>query len=460
MKPSVEIKPDVKPQDNGVDRPSQTFQNKGAQRLRAVVTKLDQQIAFLRSKLPKDYQLMLRPAGGALKHPFLTPGSDQYADVLWDWDSWLSDVAMRQILLELGDADKAEEAVAHEKGCVLNFLEVARSRPHPDGWIPILVRREGYDEPKDVYAKNMHKPCLAQHAAFLVKNLGGDAEWLREYAYPLQTFVNNYRNHHRHDCGLYFWQDDAGIGVDNDPCTFGRPPRSSGSILLNCFMYKELLALVYVLNQLNLDEVAAQYLSDAQALRAAIQEYCWDERDGFFYSVDLNLVPVQRGSWGLHAGQMRDWPCLIQRIGVWSGFLSLWAGIATPEQALRIVRDHYGNRKTFGAPYGVRTLSKLEKMYNVRASGNPSSWLGPIWGVSNYLTFRGLVRYGFKDEARELAGKTIRLFARDLERFGALHEYYQPENGEPILNRGFQNWNYLVLNMAAWLEEQPFVEEF
>jgi hypothetical protein len=38
---------------------------------------------------------------------------------------------------------------------------------------------------------------------------------------------------------------------------------------------------------------------------------------------------------------------------------------------------------------------------------------------------------------------------RAVERFGALHEYYQPETGEPILNRGFQSWNYLVMNMAA-----------
>jgi hypothetical protein len=81
-------------------------------------------------------------------------------------------------------------------------------------------------------------------------------------------------------------------------------------------------------------------------------------------------------------------------------------------------------------------------------------------GIVNYMTFRGLVKYGFDSDARSLAENTITLFGRDLERFGALHEYYQPENGEPILNRGFQNWNFLVLNMIAWLEERPVVTEF
>jgi putative isomerase len=138
----------------------------------------------------------------------------------------------------------------------------------------------------------------------------------------------------------------------------------------------------------------------------------------------------------------------------------MWAGIATAEQAQKMVSQHYKNRTTFHAPYGIRTLSKMEKMYNLKASGNPSSWLGPIWGVSNYLVFRAVLKYGFMAEARELAEKTIVLFGRDFERFGSLHEYYQPDNGEPILNKGFQNWNYLVLNMISWLEDKPAIWEF
>jgi putative isomerase len=282
---------------------------------------------------------------------------------------------------------------------------------------------------------------------------------LREGFFPLQAFINNYRNHHRHSCGLYFWQNDFAIGVDNDPCTYYRPARSSGSIFLNCLMFKELEAMAYLCDCLNLDEVARHHRDDAAKLKDAIREHCWDERDGFFYSVDLNLLPIDH-THTLHSGQVRDWDCLIQRIGVWSGFLALWAGLATPEQAQRVVNEHYLNPRTFNAPFGVRTLSKMEKMYNVRGSGNPSSWLGPVWGISNYMVFRGLVNYGFVDQARELTEKTIRLFGRDFERFGALHEYYQPENGEPILNRGFQNWNFLVLNMIQWIEQGDPVTEF
>ena len=412
----------------------------------------------IREYLGRDFTGMFREAGGAFRYPFLTPGSRQYDDVLWDWDSWLSDVALRQILLDAGDASMEERAVRYERGCVLNYLEWCGM----DGWIPPFVRR-GDDvealKPKEKHRTNMHKPVLAQHAAFLVRQAGGDAGWLRDRFYYLQSFVHSYRSHSRHTCGLYYWQDDYAIGVDNDPCTFFRPAASSGSIFLNCLMYRELLAMVYLCHCLDLDEVGAEYQRDADALLAAVRENCWDERDGFYYSVDLNLRPVDHDDW-LHEGMPRSWPCLIQRIGVWSGFLAMWAGIATPEQAGRMVREHYRNPATFHAKYGVRTLSRMEKMYSLRATGNPSNWLGPVWGVSNYLTFRGLVRYGFRSDAAELARQTIRLFGRDLERFGVLHENYQPDNGEPLLNPGFQNWNYLVLAMMDWLDNRPVAAEF
>ncbi|NDJ76071.1 MAG: glycoside hydrolase family 37 [Chloroflexi bacterium] len=416
-------------------------------------------IDVIRQHLVRDYEQMYAAAGGALEYPYLVPGSAQYIDQLWDWDSWLMNVALRQILLEAGDAAASDAAKPYERGCVLNFLN--GSSWH--GYVPIVLGRKPHQMPENIYETNMHKPCLAQHAAFLARQ-HGDVEWLREAFYGIQAFLNNYRSHHRHSCGLYFWQNDRAIGEDNNPCVFDRPPRSTAAVYLNSLMYRELLAAAYLAEELNLPDTVQSLQRDADDVKAAIQEHCWDEWLGFYYSVDLNLtrppLNVEAHGMGPHCGLSRDWPGLIQRIGVWSGFLPMWAGIATPEQAQRMVDEHYWNEQTFNCAAGIRTLSRMEKMFTVRASGNPSPWLGPVWAISNYLVFRGLVRYGFSEAAQDLCVKTIRLFGRDLERFGALHECYEPENGEPMLNRGFQNWNYLVLNMAAWLQGQPVVEEF
>ena len=423
--------------------------------------KLDEYKQLIAEHTAKDFKKVYREAGKALPYPFLTPGTIAYSDVLWDWDSWLFNIALRQLLTNRNDREEQEEAMAYERGCVLNFL----SYSGPDGWCPIVIERDPEHtfskKPDNIFKANMHKPVLAQHAAFLTQINGDDAEWLRDKFANLQFFIQGYktRYYHKLTC-FYFWQNDIMIGVDNDPCTYYRPDRSSASIFLNCLMYKELKAMSYLAERLDLNEIKADYDRDAQRLYDAIQEHCWDERDGFFYSVDLNLKPVNDQEWDYHIGAQRHWDCLIQRIGVWSGFLAMWAGVATPEQAERMVKEHALNERTFCSPYGVRTLSKMEKMYNVKASSNPSSWLGPIWGISNYMTWRGLVDYGFEEEARDLAEKTIILFGRDYERTGTLHEYYQPENGEPIINPGFQNWNYLVLNMIAWLDGDKTIREF
>ena len=58
----------------------------------------------------------------------------------------------------------------------------------------------------------------------------------------------------------------------------------------------------------------------------------------------------------LHAGgQPRQYDCLIQRFSLWSGFMTLWAGIATPQQAQEIVARQYLDTTLFCCPAGVRS---------------------------------------------------------------------------------------------------------
>ena len=387
----------------------------------------------------ENYRKMFRDADGILRHPFIVPGSC-YDNCLWDWDSWLTNIALRQFV--------TEDISEYEKGCVLNFLEHMDERGRipivilPDRTMPELTRQTD---------TNVHKPCLAQHAAFIVRQTG-DAEWLRPYFDRLLRFLQYYEENCRHRSGLYFWIDDFAIGVDNDPCTFYRPKRSSASIFLNCLMYKELQAACFLGETLGVD--MSHYRQEVEALKIAVRTHCYDEKDGFYYSVDLNLLPIDKSA-PLHSGAPRHWDCLIQRIGCWSGFLALWSGIATNEQAERMVRENLLDKNAFWAPFGVRTLSRYEKMYAVIPSGNPSCWLGPIWGISNYMVFRGLLRYGYEKEAAELADKTIAMLDADIRDCGQMHEYYDPETGKPVINPGFQNWNLLAINMGAWLHGEP-----
>ena len=399
-------------------------------------------IELVENYILSEYERILREPMGQLSNPFIVPGAS-YSYQMWDWDSWLMDIALVEIA-----KDKKKDISIYEKGCILNFLEHADE----DGRIPINVKANEasiFDLVPGVEV-NIHKPCLAQHALFVSEKYGKDAEWIREGFPGIKKFIGWYESNCKHEeSGLYYWIDDFAIGIDNDPCVFYRPNKSTAAIFLNCLMYSELMATSKLCEMLG-DGDKKVYAEKAEALKVAIQTQCWDERDGFYYSADVLLTPIDPNRW-LHSGCPRHWQTLPMRIGVWSGFLTMWNGIATKEQAKRMVEEHYLNKKTFYAKYGVRSLSKAEKMYRVVKSGNPSCWLGPIWGNVNYMVFQGLLRYGYIELARELAEKTVTLFGKDIEECGDMHEYYDPDSGEPINNKGFQSWNLLAYNMCQWL---------
>jgi putative isomerase len=65
----------------------------------------------------------------------------------------------------------------------------------------------------------------------------------------------------------------------------------------------------------------------------------------------------------------------------------------------------------------------------------------------NYFVWKGLKTYGFESEAADLADKTVRLLASDLDKSGTLNEYYDPETGAPLSHKGYMDWNLLVTEM-------------
>lgn len=420
---------------------------------------LERRTRLLEEHIRTNCEQMVREPSGQLTHPYTVPSSPDspyYSTALWDWDSWATSIALGQVE---ADTDRLGHFAEYERGSILNFLE----HTDEDGVMPIQLTPDRtllHGDPTRAggFAENMHKPVLAQHAALLVQRLR-DAEWVRPHLGTIGRFVDRYLESHVDAAtGLAYWQSDFAVGVDNDPSVYYRPAKSTASIYLNSLLYRELLAFGYLLEELDDLPEATRRRRQARDLADAVTEHLWDERDGTFYSADLNLRPIDPEDW-LHRGAPRAWSSLLLRVDNWSSFLPLWAGLASREQAERMV-ERLRDERTFNAAYGVRTLSRLEKMYDLRASNNPSNWLGPIWGVSNYLVFRGLVKYGFEEDAIELAEKTVELFGRDLETSGSLHEFYHPDNGEPIMTKGFQNWNFTVLNMIAWLEDRLTLSEF
>ncbi len=388
---------------------------------------------------------ILRPAKGYLNHPYLVPGG-LYADELWDWDSfWLA-----KGLFALSDAldqETRESVLRHAMGSWKNFME--NQAPH--GAVPIMVKSDNPDFfgcTKKGLEKNQAKPIFGQFAHDIAK-ASGDYSWIEPFFDSLLSFYACWRRQYGTPCGLLVWGSDVAIGVDSDPTTYGRPEFSSANLMLNCLYYQDLLAAAEIAEALHRDADGALLKEEAHLLRSAIQSECWDEEDGFFYTVDIQCND-HRDYYlaGLNKGMDFAWKSLPLKVKMFTGFLPMWCGIATEHQAETLVMRHLRNETEFQAPWGVPSLAKKERMYAPGTdSANPSNWLGPIWIVANYMIYEGLQRYGYKADAHSLADKVTSLLEIDLSNTGTLHECYHPETGEPNFNEGFLSWNVLTVLM-------------
>lgn len=412
---------------------------------------MDKQEERIKSYLIDKSFSMLNNPQGCLKYPYVHPGA-VYTGSLWDWDSYWSTYALFDILELNGDSasyqKKRDQIIKHGKGSVLNFLD----HQLEDGFTPILIDNSPKFAgilirlKKSGESVNQHKPFLCQFA-YKVSSYCGEYDWFDKE--KLIMYLNYYEVHqYDKKSGLFIWEDDVMIGIDNNPTVFGRSNRSTADIYLNCFIYKEYVTMKQLLTALN-DSRKDAYDLKANNLKDAIQNELYDKRDGIFYSADIDLKT--RRTEHFHHGLGVFWNSNPIRIRFWGCFLPMMCGISTPEQNERMVKEHYLN-SNFLTEYGIRTLSKDEKMYCLEASTNPSNWLGPIWTIATYCVFEGLIKNGYSDLAKELKDKTVRLLSSDIENSGNMSECYIPETGEPILANGFLSWNCLVASMIRELQ--------
>jgi hypothetical protein len=106
-----------------------------------------------------------------------------------------------------------------------------------------------------------------------------------------------------------------------------------------------------------------------------------------------------------------------------AAFAPLYARLASPEQAARLVNEHYNNPAEYApaddSKYRVPSTAKNEPDYAPRRY-----WCGPVWMMTNWLTIHGLRRNGFQTEGNELLAQSLRILETE-----GLREYYDPRDG-------------------------------
>lgn len=393
---------------------------------------------------------LLRPPDGILAHPSISatlPGA-AYSTQLWDWDTLWTARGLFRLANLTEDHDLHQQVCVHAQGSLSNFLD----HQSDEGRLPIMLSTKNPDffsslKVATPNSNNQAKPIFGQLALLIADQLN-EVEWLEPRFDQLLRFYDSWILGNESSVGLLVWGNDVAIAVDNDPTTFGRPFFSSAGLILNCLYYRDLGAAAELARRLRRPKEQQLLEERAQKLASNIQKFCWDPRDRFYYTVDVQCVDHRAELIpNVPRGMPMSWQCLPLRIQMFSGFLPLWCGLATAEQARDLVKLHYLNDASFHGAWGVRSLSAQETMYSLARSGNPSNWLGPVWIIANYFVWAGLRGYGFHVEADALATKTGQLLSMDLEKNGSLNEYYHPDTGAALSHAGFMDWNMLALEM-------------
>jgi hypothetical protein len=136
-----------------------------------------------------------------------------------------------------------------------------------------------------------------------------------------------------------------------------------------------------------------------------------------------------------------------------SGFLPLFGGAASPDQALHIYE--YLNSRSFCALHQGNCFTIPS--YDTQKEGfrRENYWRGPVWININWMLLQGLRRYGFNQKADSLARDILQLPIR----FG-FNEYYDSFDGRGYGSKDFSWTASLFIDTAyeTYIKtgEEPF----
>jgi len=301
-----------------------------------------------------------------------------------------------------------------------NF-KVFLDRQQPDGFIP---RTLGIKYPRPT---QMFKPFLAQIAVLASNQNRNDYEWLRDRYYErLQHYLDRWFAYDKDGNGLPVWNSSDASGMDNQISRSGDlESYTDEGVDLACYLYRELQAMAIIAKELGKADDEKKYTNRASQLANAINRVFWDEKDGFYY--DRNEK----------TGKRID----IKSV---AGFMPLWAGIANRAQARRLVNEHLLNPREFWMKFPIATYARTEPEFYEGSRSGECNWEGTTWIPTNYMVFHGLLQYGYKDAARQLALKTLEMALHENQ---VTREFYDSDTGKGNGMNPFWGWSSLAYVM-------------
>jgi alpha,alpha-trehalase len=185
-------------------------------------------------------------------------------------------------------------------------------------------------------------------------------------------------------------------------------------------------------------EKAAIWRAQADERARRINQCCWEEKEGFYFEYDYV------------SGQRLPYYSL-------NGFWPLWSGVASKEQAKRVVQ----HLKMFDRPFG---LTFTDKDYpNPHGRFGALEWAYPeSWPPQQIIVTVALQRYGFNQEANSVSRRYIANVVGTWEKTGQTWERYNGVSGgnhvpleraDPAPLHGFSSASAVVVGRIVFASQ-------
>jgi alpha,alpha-trehalase len=365
----------------------------------------------------------IRPAEGYLKYDYLIPAG--FYKQMWDWDGFFIGCYLA--------SDKKEDA-KYLKGWVMNFI----NGEDKNGYIAGCMTTKG---PRPIFGKFAMKPFLSQ-GAYFASVYGGNFSWITPLYEKLKKALE-YREQTQFDpkYGLFFWDIAIQSGADNNPALTNDTNDRSAILAadINTFQLREYISMMKIAEKLGKMKDVKTFKSKADTLTARMLKYLWFPKQESFFNV------------------RRDNGKMIERVS-YSNFMPLFQGILPQDDGRKMIKHYLLAPEYMRSKFGIRSLSAKDPSYNNDCIIIPySNWQGPLWINANFMYTIALIRYGFPDDASQVAKELAPVLLSDIKKNHSMHECYDADSGAPLaptaaqspngIYTGFVGWNMLEQNM-------------
>lgn len=272
-----------------------------------------------------------------------------------------------------------------------------------------------------------------------VYKITGDKKFLKEAYESGKKFYNYYvSSRDKDDDGLVEWGAhavlesvrDARVAIWDEVAD----PVNFDAVDANSMLVSEAKALAGMAEELGLNEDMKKWTEDADKRTELINKYMWDNETGFYYQVDKkdNDFTYEKKN---------D----LKRKEI-IGFLPIWAGVASKEQAAELVKSLL-NKDEFWRNFGIPSLSASDPYYSPIGY-----WNGPVWVQWQYLIIRGLIDYGYKEEAKQLMNKVLDNISNQLKTDHFFWEFYSADDYQAGWNKTYI-WTGIIARMLIDLNK-------